>query len=66
MIEQQFASFLVAGYISKLITYDKVILFEPSLKLMQCLCRLAFLDLCDEVWYGREEDVHALHARLYG
>ncbi len=33
---------------------------------MQSLCRLAFLDLRNEVWHGREEHVHPLHACLYG
>ncbi len=33
---------------------------------MQSLCRLAFLDLRNEVWHGREEHVHPLHTRLYG
>lgn len=33
---------------------------------MQSLCRLAFLDLRNEVWHRREEHVHPLHACLYG
>lgn len=33
---------------------------------MQSLCRLAFLDLRNEVWHGREEHVHPLHTCLYG
>ena len=42
-----------AQYIyDKFIAYDKVIFFEASLQLMQRLCRLAFLDLCDEMRYG--------------
>ena len=52
--------FFVAGDVSELVAYHKVVVYEPVFKRAECPFLPCLLDLRYKPWHGGEHDGHAL------